>query len=96
MNRRALVTGGSTGVGAAIAERFVSAGMEVHVVDIVRDRLDEFCARTGAVGHVADVADFAGVARTLAAVCEQYGVIEILVNNAGITRDAFVHKMARE
>ncbi|WP_131119787.1 beta-ketoacyl-ACP reductase [Lichenihabitans psoromatis] len=91
MPRRALVTGGSRGIGAAIAATLRQDGHDVVIVD-------RTIATTGEKGrdhraYELDVSQFAAVERVLAEVEADGGPIDILVNNAGITRDGMVHKM---
>jgi 3-oxoacyl-[acyl-carrier protein] reductase len=93
-----LVTGGARGIGRATAERFVKGG---HVV-FVADR-DEVAAQQTAreLGHETmalglDVADKASVDKVIGAIMERCGRIDVLVNNAGITRDATLAKMDDE
>lgn len=93
MTHRALVTGGSTGIGAATVRRFIAMQMEVHIFDIAQDHLSAICAETGATGHLVDVSDFAAVESAVHSINEKCGPIDVLVNNAGITRDSFIHKM---
>jgi acetoacetyl-CoA reductase len=95
--RTALVTGGTSGIGAAIAEALLAAGCRVAANYGTNDTTaDAFATRTGIAVFKWNVADFAacqdGVARVQAAL----GPIDILVNNAGITRDAMLHKMTPE
>ncbi len=94
MPRTALVTGGTRGIGAAIARALMSEGCQVAATYAGNDGAAEaFTAATGIRTYKWDVADHdackAGVARVEA----DLGPIEILVNNAGITRDAPFHKM---
>ena len=94
--RVALVTGGTIGIGAAIAVALHAAGYRVAVTGAHAEVTDAFTARTGIPGFNWNVADFAacqdGVARVQAAL----GPVDVLVNNAGITRDAMLHKMTAE
>ncbi len=90
-----LVTGGARGIGRATAQRFANAGAKV----IVADR-DEAGAQKAAqeIGHDAfavalDVADRANVEKVVAQILEKTGRIDVLINNAGITRDASLGKM---
>jgi NAD(P)-dependent dehydrogenase (short-subunit alcohol dehydrogenase family) len=82
----ALITGGASGIGSAIADTFAQKGAQVAVVD-----LDGAAAEAkakdlgpGSTGYRCDVADPAAVAAVVAAVIERYGRIDILVNSAGV------------
>jgi len=96
MTHRALVTGGSGGIGLAIAKKFRALGYEVHIFDVAEETLNARCKEIGATGHVVDVANYAAVEAAVKSIQEKSGPIDILVNNAGITRDGFIHKMSRE
>jgi NADP-dependent 3-hydroxy acid dehydrogenase YdfG len=84
----AVVTGGGTGAGAAIARRFAEAGAQVVIVGRREDRLkatcDEIKAATLVRYAVADVADREQVERLAGKVMAEHGQIDILVNNAGV------------
>jgi len=85
----ALVTGGSAGIGAAIAKLFVDGGARVVSVDRSAPAVE-----MEGVRHVeADVADFAAVGRCVSEIVESEGGIDCLVNNAGISSDAPVWRM---
>ena len=93
--RVALVTGATAGIGAATAEALKAAGYRVAANFANRPEVAQaFTARTGIPTFGWNVADFdacaAGVARVEAAL----GPVEVLVNNAGITRDAMLHRMS--
>lgn len=100
--RVALVTGGSRGIGRAIAERLGADGHRVAVnYRSRRDAADEAVAAVVAGGGEAvavegDVGDAAAVATMFGAVEEAFGPIEILVNNAGITADDLLLRMKPE
>jgi NADP-dependent 3-hydroxy acid dehydrogenase YdfG len=79
--KTALVTGASSGIGAAVVERFRREGLEVHAVARSADALADLAKRTGCTVHAMDVTDTAGLAR-LAGEIE----FDILVNNAGVDR----------
>ena len=79
--KTALVTGASSGIGAATVERLCREGVTVHALARRADALAELSARTGCVAHAADVADLGAVTR-LASENE----FDILVNNAGVDR----------
>ncbi|WP_334152330.1 SDR family NAD(P)-dependent oxidoreductase [Microbacterium sp.] len=75
----AIVTGGASGIGAAIAQRLLDDGAQVAVLD--RDITN---AGEGFAAFTADISDRASVDAAVAAVAEQFGRIDIVVNNAGI------------
>ena len=80
----ALVTGGATGIGAAIAQTFVHAGARVIITGRNADRLAATARRIGAEAIPADVSDEASVAALFARIDSVAGPLDILVNNAGI------------
>lgn len=85
----ALVTGGGSGIGRAIAELFASEGAEIVVADVVAERAAETADRIAlsggrAIGLGADVSDSSSVAAMVEATRETFGRVDILVNNAGI------------
>ena len=79
----AVVTGGGSGIGAAICRRFVEEGAKVVVVDCRREGGDAVARETGAVFVEADVASDADVRRMIATAVEHFGRLDIVVNNAG-------------
>jgi NAD(P)-dependent dehydrogenase (short-subunit alcohol dehydrogenase family) len=82
----AIVTGGGSGIGEAIARVFVEAGAQaVVVVGRDADRLARSAAQTGCHPIVADVRDEAEVMSLIARVEERFGGLDVLVNNAGVT-----------
>ena len=95
MGRNAVVTGGTRGIGAAIARTLKQAGYNVAVTYHGNDAAAAaFFAETGIPIHKWDVADFDACATGIAEVeADLGGGVEVLVNNAGITRDATLHKM---
>ncbi len=98
--RVALVTGGSRGIGRAICERLGADGYRVAVNYASRaDAADEVVASIVAAGGVAfavgaDVGDSAAVEAMFVAVEAELGPVEVLVNNAGITRDGLLMRMS--
>jgi acetoacetyl-CoA reductase len=96
MARVAMVTGGTRGIGAAIAKKLKSEGYSVVVVDVVDDQIAKFKEETGIPGYKLDVSDTAAVQATVKQIEADVGPIDVLVNNAGITRDARMVKMTRE
>lgn len=77
------VTGGGTGIGAAIAERFVAAGWRVAVIGRRSGPLEDAAGRTGALAIVADAADAADAASAVARVLDHFGRLDAIVANAG-------------
>ena len=78
--KTALVTGASTGMGAAIVERFCREGLEVHALARNAERLNELAERTGCIPHAIDVCDLDAVTK----LTEQVP-FDIVVNNAGVS-----------
>jgi 3-oxoacyl-[acyl-carrier protein] reductase len=83
-NSVALITGGSSGIGRAIAQSLVSSGARVAITGRDKRRLTEAAKELGAHPIHADVAVEADVERTYREVLSQFGDLDILVNNAGI------------
>ncbi|GIX30294.1 MAG: beta-ketoacyl-ACP reductase [Porticoccaceae bacterium] len=94
VSRVALVTGGTRGIGRAISIALRDAGYRVVANYGGCDRAAaEFHAETGIPVYKFDVADFEAVRENIQRIEREHGPIEVLVNNAGITRDAVLHKM---
>ena len=97
MARVALVTGGTRGIGAAIAKGLKDAGYNVAANFAGNDAAAAaFSEETGIPTFKWSVADYDACAAGMAEVEAALGPIEVLVNNAGITRDAPFHRMTRE
>ncbi|MCG6942847.1 MAG: acetoacetyl-CoA reductase [Thiohalocapsa sp.] len=97
MARTALVTGGTRGIGEAICVALKDAGYNVAAnYGGNYQAAEDFTARTGIPAYKFDVADFDAVAAGVKAVEQDLGPIEVLVNNAGITRDGTMHKMGHD
>jgi NAD(P)-dependent dehydrogenase (short-subunit alcohol dehydrogenase family) len=94
--RRALITGASSGIGAATARLAARAGYRVALLARRRGPLEELAAGLPGEGHLileADVADEADVARAMASAAEAFGALDLLVNNAGIGYRARVEEL---
>lgn len=94
MSRTVLVTGGGTGIGAAVARRLAGAGDRVVVCGRREQPLRAVAAETGASVVVADVSEPAGVDRALAAVVAEHGRLDGLVLNHGIIRVGHVDEIS--
>lgn len=99
--RVALVTGAGQGIGRAIALRFAHEGAKVVVIDVAANKASAVAGEITSVGCeamavVCDVTRRDHVAETVASVLQAYGQIDILCNNAGVTRDARLVKMTEE
>ncbi|MGH7000553.1 MAG: SDR family NAD(P)-dependent oxidoreductase, partial [Stellaceae bacterium] len=97
MARVAVVTGGTRGIGRAISEGLRKAGYRVAAVYAGNDEAARlFTKETGIAAFKFDVSDFKSCEAGLRSIERDLGPIEILVNNAGITRDSVLHKMTPE
>jgi acetoacetyl-CoA reductase len=95
MARVALVTGGSRGIGAAISKALKAQGCNVAASYAGNDEAAQaFTTATGIPTYKWDVSSFEACAAGINVVEAELGPIEILVNNAGITKDAMFHKMS--
>ena len=97
MGRVAIVTGGTRGIGAAISVALKNAGYKVAAnyggnAGVAR----AFTAETGIATYKFDVSDFAAVKAGVEKITAELGPVDVVVNNAGITRDGTIHKMSPE
>ncbi|NRF67706.1 SDR family oxidoreductase [Aquincola sp. S2] len=90
--KTALVTGASSGIGAAVVERLCSEGLQVHALARNAKSLAALSERTGCIAHTLDVTDLAGITRLT-----QQVPFDVLVNNAGVDRPkSFLHADAED
>ena len=99
----AVVTGGSRGIGAAIAAKLASLGADIAILYVgdpaEAEQACAACREKGAVrvkAYVCDVSDYEAVKSTVAQVKADFGTIHVLVNNAGITRDNLIAMMSEQ
>ncbi|MDP9900863.1 SDR family oxidoreductase [Variovorax ginsengisoli] len=85
--KTALVTGASSGIGAATVERLCREGLQVHALARSAAGLDALAARTGCIPHAMDVTDLEGITRLA-----QEVPFDVLVNNAGVDRPGSILK----
>lgn len=83
----ALVTGASSGIGAAVVERLSREGLQVHALARSADKLAELAARTGCIPQAIDVSDLEGITRLT-----QEVQFDVLVNSAGVDRPGSILK----
>ena len=98
--RIAVITGGAQGLGFAIAEQFIAEGARVLLGDL---DIDDTRAAAQALGGsevaravACDVTSASEVDHLIAAAVEEFGSVDVMVNNAGITRDATLRKMTEQ
>jgi 3-oxoacyl-[acyl-carrier protein] reductase len=99
--RIAIVTGAARGIGQAIAVKLASEGADVALCDVEKDWLSETGDLIAAKGRrtesfAVDVSDSAAVQTAVDQIIEKFGKIDILINNAGITRDNLLIRMSEE
>ncbi|MFO1059635.1 MAG: acetoacetyl-CoA reductase [Dongiaceae bacterium] len=94
MARVALVTGGTRGIGRAVSLALKKANYVVAANYAGNEAAAKaFTAETGIAAYKFDVSDFAACEAAVKRITEELGPVDVLVNNAGITRDATMHKM---
>jgi acetoacetyl-CoA reductase len=97
MSRTAIVTGGTRGIGEAISVALKEAGYKVAANYAGNEeRAKAFTERTGIPAYKFDVADYDAVTEGVAKIEREVGPVDVVVNNAGITRDTTMHKMSHE
>ncbi len=97
--RVVIVTGAARGIGAGTAQRFASEGASVAVLDLDEGAASGAADGLGAeraIGLACDVSDAAAVQSAVERVVTELGRVDVLVNNAGITRDNLLFKMSEQ
>ncbi len=100
--KNAIVTGGARGIGEAIARKLAGNGANVIIWDVMEDAAKETAAKIAAefgvkaTGASVNVTDSAAIDAAVAAVKDEFGTIDVLVNNAGVTRDNLMMRMKEE
>ena len=100
----AIITGAANGIGFATAEKFIHEGAITIICDINADQVKQAVTKLQAstlnkdqvAGYVMNVTDRAGIDEVVKSVIEKYGRIDVLINNAGITKDARLINMTEE
>ena len=95
-NKVAIITGGAAGIGAAAAVKFVEEGAKVVIWDMDEVKGEALAAKLNITFAKVNTANYAEIEAAAKAVNEQFGRIDILINNAGITRDSTLKKMTVE
>src|SRR5262249_44249442 len=97
MSRVAVVTGGTRGIGEAISKALKAAGFKVAAIYAGNDEAaQKFKSATGIAVYKWDVSSYDSCAAGLKQVEADLGPVEVLVNNAGVTRDTMFHRMSPE
>ncbi|MCK8044227.1 MULTISPECIES: SDR family oxidoreductase [Shewanella] len=91
-----VITGGAGGLGYAMAENLAAAGAKLALIDVDQEKLEKACANIGATtevqGYAVDITDEEDVFATFQYIKEDFGQVNVLVNNAGILRDGLLLK----
>jgi len=95
-NRVSIVTGGSNGIGKATCKKFASEGAKVVIWDLNEEAGKALAKEIGGDFEHVNTADYDAVEKATTNVISKYSKIDILINNAGITRDATLKKMTPE
>lgn len=105
MSKTAIITGSGRGIGAAIAKRLAADGYDIVINEVSQEALDTYGAQTAeecrasgvkAECCAADVSDYAQCEAMVKWAKDTFGTIDVLVNNAGITRDGLLLRMSEE
>ncbi|NLK50352.1 MAG: 3-oxoacyl-[acyl-carrier-protein] reductase [Candidatus Cloacimonetes bacterium] len=96
-----VITGSARGIGFAIAEEFAQTGAKVMVMDIAAEAVESAVQQLRSAGHQAwgytgNVVDADGIEALFAQIVSEHGTIDVLINNAGVTRDNLMLRMKEE
>ena len=99
-NKTAVITGGTSGIGKEISMQFAAKGANIAIVSIV-PAPDGLISELEAFGvkakvYLCDVASFDDTAASVKEIQDDFGSIDFLVNNAGITKDSLILRMSEE
>ncbi len=95
-NAVVLITGGTRGIGRAVAQRFKEVGAKVYITGTSQEKTLKVAEELGVSGFKMDVSDREEVKKRVAEIVEVEGRIDVLVNNAGITKDSLFIRMKDE
>lgn len=92
-NKVAIVTGGSSGIGKAIAEKYADEGMNVVIADIDEEKGEKIADEIGCKFIECDVSSYENVENLVESTVEEYGKLDVMVNNAGIGSVSTIEEM---
>lgn len=101
MSKTAIITGSGRGIGAAIAKRLAKDGFDIVINELSEQAGEQTAEECRALGvkasvYACDVSNYAQCEEMVKKVKEEFGTIDVLVNNAGITRDGLLLRMSEE
>lgn len=101
MSKTAVITGSGRGIGAAIAKRLAKDGYNIVINELSEQAGEQSAEECRALGvkasvYACDVSDYAQCEEMVKKIKEEFGTIDVLVNNAGITRDGLLLRMSEE
>ena len=101
MSKTAIITGSGRGIGAAIAKRLAKDGFDIVINELSAEAGEQTAEECRALGvkasvYACDVSNYAQCEEMVKKVKEEFGTIDVLVNNAGITRDGLLLRMSEE